>query len=420
MAQGTPLLRKLLVGYGTSEAIAKGLNIALTLGLATFVDVRSYGIIAILIAIELVLTELILLGQHTVQLRYHESFKSAISKLYSSSLALILAAACTILILYLAFSQQILDITGVNVQARDFCLLIVGIAMQCHISLYLAYLRSEDKVLEYGVIRIGYQVAKILAVICMAIMLNHASAYPIGIFIANITILLTLAPIINRNTQGYTKISRVSSPTIKQNLLMGLPLTAHALIGVINSTTDRFIINKTLAPEQLAVYNFAFTQGTAIFFILNILSLAYVPLIYRNQAYNNNAKKLLLDYYKISTLGAILLSIIIYFIVYPLSLSFVDENYSTGGIIVALALLSVIIRPISQVGIYKLTLLGDVNVIPLATLVCLGANICFNLTFIPKFGITGAAIAVLLSEAIYGLITLILSSTMAARRLKTS
>lgn len=115
-------MKKLIASYGAGEAIAKGLNIVLTLGLAAVIDLDSYGVISVLIAIELVLAELIIFGQHTAVLRFYQTYRNTLPRLYSASLTLVLVSTCAVLLLYALLPLHEWRIVSLSIHNRDLIL----------------------------------------------------------------------------------------------------------------------------------------------------------------------------------------------------------------------------------------------------------------------------------------------------------
>lgn len=411
-------MRKLIASYGAAEAVAKGLNIALTLGLAAFVDIHSYGIIVILIAIEQVLIEVIVLGQHTAILRFYESYRNALSTLYAASLRLVLFATGVALLLYILLPLREWKVVSENIHDLDLLLLIISTALQCHLALYLAYLRSVEQVWEYGCFRVGYQVTKLFSVLAAVLLLGDASAYPVGVLIASILVFLLLTNRVNRRTRGYQdlgKFPRESYNVLKQNALIGIPLAVNAVASVLYTVMDRFFLERMIDQKHVAIYNFAFVQGTSIFFVVSVVALAYVPRIYRSQSYNGESIKALSDFLRVSVLGTFGLAPVVYFVVYPVSLHFVATEYQEGRLVLALALVSVLLQPLIAYGLYKLTLLRKVVVVPVVTLCALLFNVLFNSALIPHYGMEGAAAAVVFSQALYGMLLMAVAHAVAKR-----
>lgn len=393
--------RKIVLNYGAFEAIAKGLNIVTTLGLTTIVSTGTYGIISLFIAIELILAELLIFGQHTTILRYYESNKKNLSKLYKASTVILTCTASAALAITVIIPIKDWGIISDQIKTPELLLLIIGVALHTHIVLYLAYLRSSGNVSTYGWLRVGYQTAKLITVFSLAFWINKPEAYPISILTVNTFVFLITIRGINKKTNGYKELKKQQLSTFAQSIKLGAPLTAHAAIGIFQSVIDRFLIERFIDAKHVAIYNFALTQGTSIFFAINILALAYVPRFYQDQHLSSNSRKFLREFLSYSIIASVILGFLVNVLIYPLSLTFVDPIYKDGRLVLLLATISVAISPISSYSLYKLTILQKVQYIPALSLFSLICTLAANVILIPSHGINGAAVAFVIGTTTY-------------------
>jgi O-antigen/teichoic acid export membrane protein len=398
------MLLRLLAGYGGAEAVAKGLNLALVLGLAALVDVHDYGVISLFLALELVLVELLVAGQHSALLRHYELHRDALPRLYSACIAIVLIASILAMLFWAYVPIAGIHIFSTQLSRGDIFLLTAGVAFQCQLSLYLAYLRSTERVLEYGLVRIGFQSSKLAAVAIASLLVEGASAYPLGVCLASAAVFLALLPRIERHTLAYTQLLRLSGTFLKENARLGLPLSAHAIFVVLHSIADRFFLEQMLSTEALAIYSFASVQGTSLFFVINVLSLAYVPRIYRGKVYCDESRKILATFLRVTLVCVFASALVVYFALYPATLMFVPPQYRDGQSVLLLAIGTALVYPLGTYGLYKLTLLRKVGCVPVITLGALCVNLLLNRYLIPLYGIEGAALASVTSHTLFGLL----------------
>lgn len=407
-------MKRIIAGYGLSEAIAKGLNVLLMLSPAVFISLENVGVIAIIISIEQILIGVIGCDQQTVLLRYYSIFRGRLAQLYSASATIVFFATCGMLLLYAVYLFLPEWIPGVSKQ--DILLIIIASAFQGLFLLHLAYLRGGERVVEYGVFRILYAGLKLLSFITMMLIFRAAIAYPVSILIANGIVFLILALRNRRNFSGLRDIVRPVRSVIKQNMAMGLPLALQTTVGALYSVIDRFMLQYFFDQEQVGIYSFAFIQGTACIFFLQVLSLAFVPQIYRGETYTAETARTLSKFLRITVLSTFFTSLFIYFVVFPISLNFVNpvyrEAYAGGRIVVALALISTVIDPIRLYGFYKLTFLRRVAIIPVIGIIAFVFRAVLGLIFIPAHGVAGAAIAIVLSVLLTGIIMVFTAGVM--------
>jgi O-antigen/teichoic acid export membrane protein len=408
---------RLLVSYGGVEAVAKGLNIILMLSLAALVDLHTYGAIAILVGLELVMMEFIVFGQHTALLRLYDSRPNMLARIYSSAVMLVLVASMIMLAVSAVLPLNELTFFSKIFSKQDLILLVLGVAFQCHILVYLSYTRMSNNFQEYGLIRIGYVLLKIVTVGGAVVLMGDVAAYPIGLFLGGGLFLLMVLSRINKNTGGsYFKLGELLKLNITlKNISIGFPLMVHCVIGVSYTFLDRFFIGRLMDEKNVGIYNFALIQGTAVFFVINVLALVFVPRIYRFAEYNIEAEKLLRKFLVVSLVSVVMLALPVYFLIFPMSLHFVSEDFSAGRDVVLFSLGTVLVHSFSVYGVYKLTALHQVAAVPLVTMIAFTCNVALNWYLIPLFGIEGAAAATLISEIVNGILIVSFANFMARR-----
>lgn len=394
---------RLLLGYGGIEGIAKAFNIILSLTLAAVLSVSDYGIVATLIAIELVITEILLLGQNSFILRFFRISELArFEKNYIASKYIILVAAMLLLFAVALFPMKYFlseSKPGIKV---SILLLIFGIYLQANVILYLMYLRSIEKIRYYGVLRVSGQVIKFFVAVFFIWYSDNPLYYPIGVVISGMLIFLI---ILYQRTEYWKPTLFVKGGVewciLSENLKFGLPIAIHGVAGASYSIIDRIFLAQLADVDAVAIYNFALIQGTSVFFFINILALTLMPKFYSADILGPTSKKYLNKFLLYSILGMMILSILVYYVIFPISLNFVPGRYESGLNILPIIGLAMMANCASNYAVYKLTALKRVKLLPVITVLSLCMNAILNYIFIPSFGIIGAAYALLFTEAAY-------------------
>ncbi len=403
-SESTGILRQIL-GYGGIEGVAKAFNILLSLTLAAVLSVSDYGLIAILITFELVAAEVILLGQSTFILRFSRiSELVRFEKNYAASRHIVLASTVIILIIVALLPAQIFPVQHSAEMRASLLALILGIGLQAHVTIYLMYLRSVERIKHYGFLRVGGQGLKFLISFSFVLFFRNPFLYPLGILFSALIISLS---ILCWQTESWKPPrlahAQIEYSAIAENLKFGFPIAVHSFAGVFYAILDRIFLARIADMRTVAVYNFALTQGTAIFFLMNILAIALIPKFYQTDSYSESSRRYLNFFLLSSISGTALLSVIVYYVVFPISLRFVPDEYRVGQNILPLLAAGMIGQCASNYAVYKLTALKAVNLLPFFTLLSLGANAFLNFLLIPKFGINGAACALLFGEISYAI-----------------
>lgn len=394
-----------LLGYGGIEGFAKLLNVFLSLILAAVLSVSDYGVLATLIALELVVTEVILLGQNTFILRHFRILElTKFEKNYSASVY-ITSVSAVLLIIVVAFLPIHFELMQNSNQVKvSILVLIFGIFIQVNVTLYLMYLRAAERVRHYGILRISGQVLKFTIALFLLSLLHNPLAYPYAVLVSGIIIYLAILFIRTESWQPPWLLNgKIERRLFTENLSFSLPIAIHCVVGALYSIFDRVFLAQFADIDSVAIYNFALTQGASVFFFINILALVLVPKFYDAESLSESSHKYLNAFLILSILGVLILSLVVYFILFPISLNFVSEHYRLGREILPIIALAMVANCASNYAVYKLTALKLVRVLPIFTLFSLVNSIVLNFILIPRLGILGAAYALLFSEFLYAL-----------------
>jgi O-antigen/teichoic acid export membrane protein len=407
-----------IASYAGIEGAAKGSNVLMVLSLASIFEPSAYGLIALYIALELIATEAILFGQNTMVLRIFGSthsagfghrFAAATAIVHATTAVFLLAAAALPLASWLSIDDQ---------SARTGpILLILGVGLQCQVGLYLAYLRATENTRQYSVIRIGSQLLKFVSVLGLAQFIDAPIAYPGGLLASNLLLVLCLAllPSKVRPIRAEEGI-RIDRASVRKNVRFGLPIAVHGIIGATHTIIDRVQLARLADTEAVAIYSFASTQGTAVFFLINVVALALIPRFYQSSGLDESARRHLDIFLAVSLVGTAMFSLLVYFLVFPASLHFVATEYSAGREILPLIALAMAAQCVANYAVYKLTALNSLTLLPGITVAALGLNLVMSTYLIPKVGMLGAAYALATCETLYATLLVVLANFYARSR----
>lgn len=391
------------LGYTGIEAVSKGSNIALSIALAAILTVSDYGLVSILIVLELILTELIVLGQNVAVLRFYGgSEPKPFHYKYSAARNIVFFMTLAVVIFAGIFQLDQFFISSTRIATQDLVMLIIAIGIQTQIVLYLSYLRAAERIGQYGRYRVLSQVLRFVMILGLVLALKTPSTYVEGTFISSLIVYMVILLNWKKNPDLATGDSeKKTRSAIVENLKFGIPLAVHAIAGAMHATVDRVILTKYLDHESVAVYNFAIVQGGSIFFIVNILALVFIPHFYKQPVLGKLGLRYLYLFLAAALLGTIIAGLIVYYFVFPLTLKYVPEEYAAGKVVLLVAMLTVMAQCFSSFGAYKLTALNSPKYIAVCTVLSLVVNIVLNVTLIPEYGYIGAAWSSLASEALY-------------------
>ena len=189
------------------------------------------------------------------------------------------------------------------------------------------------------------------------------------------------------------------NPMAKELLLFSLPLLGVAMLQMVILWTDTLMLGYFKASEVVGLYNGAVPLARLIPLTLTAMSFIYVPVI--SQLYSQNLTGEMKRTYQVSTKwifsGSFPLFLLLFLFPETILRFFFGAGYAEAA--VALRILSLGLVFSTFLGANGMTLLamGKTRLLMWASLLAAGLNVIINIILIPPWGITGAAIASLIS-----------------------
>lgn len=374
------MLKKIL-SYGVVEGISKGLNKLVVLILPFFITSENYGVLGLLIAIELVLPLISLLGLERAALRFYH-FKSKIYNFESTifkSVSLLSGLFFIFFIILILLGKQ----TCFEIKVYDILLVIVLVYLQGTIQIFTNMIRVEENHKKYFNIRILYQFSKLIFVLFLTYLRKDYYGYLYGSIFSSIIVFIPLL-------KSYSKLNE---PFNKKTFLILInfswPFILHGVSGNLLGNADKFIINNYMSKSDVGIYSLAYAIGSSMIFTFVGISIYIEPLIYK--AKNIKERTVLMQKFNLYGLIAGLLfylsiSIVFEFIVPHYNLG-EYENISKYVPFVAIGFL---LYPFYLSSNWELIYQKKGKTIASLSILSALANILLNIFFIPKFGLMGA------------------------------
>jgi O-antigen/teichoic acid export membrane protein len=183
-----------------------------------------------------------------------------------------------------------------------------------------------------------------------------------------------------------------------KSLAFGLPLILHILAGASLGQLDKLMIANMLETAALGIYAFINSVAGGVFFIFAVVNIIYEAKVYQ-MGVSDAAEKLLKKMFFISMLSAVAV-LLTANLSLPSILTWVGKSeYYQLEVILVLSV-AYLIYPFYLQANIRFALKEKTKYIPMMTGTAAAANVVFNLIFIPKMGIVGAAISTLLAYLI--------------------
>lgn len=366
-----------------------------------YFSIEDFGVLGILEISGLVLTAALAsaLPQSFTRWFWDKEYKDNQKGIFFMTLTTQIIVALIFCVLLIPVSDKLSLLIFSKIDwARVIILVIVSSAIQSVNNIINTLMRLQSKSLLFTITNL----IKLISVLSLTIYFILSRGMGLeGIYLAQIignsfAVLILL---------GYTiKNSRVyfDKEVFKSMNVYGFPLYLANLSAVLLTVVDRFSLNSMAVLKSVALYTLAFKITSVLkLVIVDSIKMALGPMLLKQMDSPDvkrfYSKALLYSSYvlMISIIGISLFS---YEIIKLISNS---KEYWEAVIIVPVLSLSVLFVNMKDVTIYGLHIAKKTRIIGFIVVFSTIMSIVFNILFIPLWGITGAAIATLLSQIIY-------------------
>jgi len=230
----------------------------------------------------------------------------------------------------------------------------------------------------------------ILQYILIIIFVFYMELGLVGFYLGNLIALIPFAIISICLMFKYT-ILNLNLIKLKEGLRFSLPLIPGSLAYLLLNSGDRFFLEQYVSLNDLGIYNISSTIALSLNLIISSIYKAAEPEIFVR--YSNDSFALFINKFKRILLFFIYTFAIILAFFTKDIVQLISNNYDSVYLYVPIILISVLMSG-SNI-IYSGILGAEKNTKAISMAVILGTLISFTLNFllIPKFGLSGAAIA---------------------------
>ena len=394
---------KKILSYGFVEGIAKGLNKLTILILPFLIDVSSYGQLALLISVELILPFISFLGLERVILRFYSIKKEY--RLFDNTVSFSvklshLVILFLVVIIYLIFGNNFFGIR----LFPDLLLVIFLVFFQGMNLLKFNVLRVNEDHKTYFKKKLMFSALKFFLVFLIVLVFKSYLGYLIGSLISSILIYSSF-----KNNIPLNFKNKGSLKTFKKLFSFSYPFVFHGISLSLLGNADKFIINYYLTIEEVAIYSLAYVIGSSISFAFIGVTVFMEPLIYKEQ--NITKRKFLLDKFKYLTM---FIGVMAYFVIslcnqYLLP-NIYNDSFNDILLYVPLIALAYLVFPYYLKANYILTYNKKTKPIALISIFSSLLNIGLNIVLIPFYGIYAAVIITIFSFMVQSIIFTIISN----------
>lgn len=388
----------------------------------------EYGIFSLAFTISSILIVVATLGLDNGSSRYIAYFKGKnevnnIQKTILYSFVIVFFSSAVIFLITFFLSEYI----SANIfEYRELTLILkllsITIPLTVFINMVVAIFRGYSitsiKIYFGDIIRpFSYLMLLILAILLDLSFEGLVYSYVLSITVTFLLLLLYCVNVIKKKRE-IIKLSSITrkkdaADMIKSLIVFSVPLLSTSILLSIMTWTDTLMIGYFRLPEEIALYNAAYTIASLLSVIINSLGFIYLPVI--AELYGKNDIKELKNAYNTTTKLCFTFTYPLFFgiIIFPEIIlnTFFGTAYTNAAIPLQILASGFIFNSYFGLNYHTLITIGKSKFLMYCSLIGATLNIILNILLIPTMGIVGAALA---SISSFLLIEILMTKTLHA------
>jgi O-antigen/teichoic acid export membrane protein len=343
-------------------------------------------------------------GIQRATIRFYSEFKEKkrdldITYYYTTSFIGVTGVSIIMAFIFLLFIEINPSLQNDIVLKKILRLLSLLIIFEPLNNIFLSFLRAEQNVKFYSIIRISRRYVKLLVTLLFVLVFNQGLVgFFIGCMLTDATFAFFLLFIFLR--QRKIRFNHISFLLLKESISYGLPLIGLELSALLLMTGDRYLLQYFLGSAAVGIYSVSTTfTGYAVDFFSEPLRLAAMPLVMSIWEKNGKAdtQKFLSSVFMFYFIIGIPIIFAFSFIGHDLIVLVASNKFVEGSTILPFIVVGYVIHKANFLygaGLYlkKKTVVLSIIIFSSAIL-----NILLNIILIPAFGLRGAAMTTLLA-----------------------
>lgn len=187
---------------------------------------------------------------------------------------------------------------------------------------------------------------------------------------------------------------KFSFNSLKKSLKLSYPILPHQLIGVIQGSFDKTMLNKYVGPAVVGYYSIGERFSTVLKAIMDSISKVWEP-YFMDLAHKNtedSKRKIISRFYELAFIFILVGMLLIYFSE-ELVIIFTTQEFYPAMFVIPIYVYFYIFSIIGILAMNQISFSEKMIYIVPGSLVSVVINIILNILFIPKYGAVGAAAA---------------------------
>jgi O-antigen/teichoic acid export membrane protein len=408
-------LSKNITIYGLGDVAVSVINVLLLPVYVLYFDPSAYGVINVLISMEVIAKIVFRFGLDGSFMRfYYEAGEGRGRQQLASTIFLfLLVLDGTVLLVLLAcapaLSASLLD-------GRQYVnalrLMLVNTFAIGFTFIPFHVLRMEQRTKTFSLLTL---VRSVLTIVVRLVLVTRLGLGVTGLYLADllvtIVIMAALAP-------WFAPLIRplFSTATLRDALAFGLPRVPHAAAQQITAVGDRFILKLFVAMDAIGVYGQAVSIGLSQKLFLSAFESAWAPFYYATIR-EPDAPRV---FRMVSTYGVAVLALLtagisaigrdaLKAMTHGRLLPPFDPRWHDVSLVVGFTSLGVFFQGFYLLSSIGLNITKRTEYYPVATMTAAGVNVGLNFLLIPRLGIVGAGWANAIAYAVQAALGYVLS-----------
>ncbi len=285
-------------------------------------------------------------------------------------------------------------------------LVIIGASLRVIATLSMSIMRAREEPLRYVLVQAFELLSNVGFSILFVVSYKRGAIGKVEANFLSIMILLIAAYLFTRKYYKWA----FDWKAIKESLYIGIPLVPHSLANWGLGMCNRIILLNLMGLTQLGLYSLGHKIGGLIQMLVLSFNAAWAPFMFSLCKKEKEPEKLIsrmTTYYFIVVISmALLISVFAEEAVSVMA----AESYKSSYIVTPVVAFSYVFYGAYLMLTTQLFYKKNTKVLPVLTAIAAIVNIALNFTLIPLMGISGAALASLISYIVYAVITYYFSS----------
>jgi O-antigen/teichoic acid export membrane protein len=392
-----------LAAYGSADVAVLLVNLLLLPLYTRVLSTTEYGALAMLLVCEAFLKVVNRWGLDASFLRfYYEYHTEEERKTLSGTIAAFLTVVNGVLLIGLLAAAAPANrlLFGSLEFAAAYRLLLLNNFAGAFLLLPLGLLRIRERSRLFAMLTFLRSFGTVLFRLILVIGLRYAVT---GIVLADVIVTVLLLAALANTTRAMTAW-RFSWTMLRQVLTYGLPYVPHGLLSQTMGMADRFVLGIYMPLREVGLYLIGNTVAGVIKFYPVAFETAWMPFAY-DSLRRGDAATLFARMGTYAFAVLVFLSVALAGLAPPAMEAVLPASYRPVAPLVPILVVAMAVQALTWFLVTSLNIAKQTRVYPILTAIGAAASLGANLLLIPPFGMRGAAMALLSSQALTTIVT---------------